>query len=277
MFGKIEPKVITKTEGNKDFLEPWGTHFTEGHLYVTDPKAHKVYAFGRKNFGLLRTIPCQEETEEPFPKGVTFNSKKDLFIVMSNLGEIHKFPDNEEKIKFGSSGSGPTQLKDPHGIAIGPQDEIIVADTENHRIQIFDIDGNHVRGFGKKGSQNGEFINPTCVAVCKSVIAVSDRDNHRIQFFNMDGTYKSHFGQFGTEPGKFNEPIGIAFDCQGNLIVVDSKNHRVQIFNQTGKLLHYFGDQNLFNLPTLVSVDPISRRIAVVDTKNKRVQVFPLE
>lgn len=38
---------------------------------------------------------------------------------------------------WGSSGSGPGQFSTPYGIGAGPHGEIYVADTFNHRIQVF--------------------------------------------------------------------------------------------------------------------------------------------
>jgi len=45
------------------------------------------------------------------------------------------------RAKFGSLGPQKCQFNAPHGFCLGIDEEIIVADTNNHRIQIFDSNG----------------------------------------------------------------------------------------------------------------------------------------
>ena len=40
------------------------------------------------------------------------------------------------RCKFGSLGETERQFHSPHGFCMGPNEEIIVADTFNHRIQV---------------------------------------------------------------------------------------------------------------------------------------------
>jgi hypothetical protein len=60
---------------------------------------------------------------------------------------------------------GERAFKDPKGIAVGPDDVIVVADTGNHRIQVFDKDGAFVRTFGAKGNGDGQLDSPEGVGV----------------------------------------------------------------------------------------------------------------
>ena len=61
---------------------------------------------------------------------------------------------------------------------------LMVCDTENHRIQVFKLDGKFVGKFGTKGNNIGEFRNPWSVAVLSNGrVIVSDFSNHRIQMF----------------------------------------------------------------------------------------------
>ncbi|MBA4717734.1 MAG: SBBP repeat-containing protein [Nitrosopumilus sp.] len=52
---------------------------------------------------------------------------------------------------FGSEGSGNGEFDSQNGITVDSNDRIIVADTNNHRIQIFDSAGNFVSTFGRAG------------------------------------------------------------------------------------------------------------------------------
>lgn len=42
------------------------------------------------------------------------------------------------RLKFGSVGSGKGQFSSPHGFCLGCDEDIVVADTNNHRIQVRD-------------------------------------------------------------------------------------------------------------------------------------------
>ena len=61
---------------------------------------------------------------------------------------------------------------------------LMVCDSLNHRIQVFDLSGKFVAKFGSKGSGMGEFIEPVSVAVLSDgKIVVTDLYNSRIQIF----------------------------------------------------------------------------------------------
>ena len=61
---------------------------------------------------------------------------------------------------------------------------LMVCDTGNHRIQVFDLSGKFVAKFGTNGSGMGELNEPVSVAVLSDgKIAVSDIGNSRIQIF----------------------------------------------------------------------------------------------
>ena len=58
----------------------------------------------------------------------------------------------------------------------------MVCDGNNHRIQVFELNGKFLGKFGTKGGKLGELNNPTSLAVLSnSQIVVSDTYNHRIQ------------------------------------------------------------------------------------------------
>ena len=69
-------------------------------------------------------------------------------------------------MKFGSQGSENGQFNDPSGITFDHRNnQIVVADQGNHRIQIFDEKGTFIRTFGSKGNIDGQFVDPKSVAV----------------------------------------------------------------------------------------------------------------
>ena len=58
----------------------------------------------------------------------------------------------------------------------------MVCDENNHRIQVFELNGKFLGKFGKKGVNLGEFSNPTSLAVLSNgQIVVCDALNYRVQ------------------------------------------------------------------------------------------------
>ena len=65
-----------------------------------------------------------------------------------------------------------------------------MADTDNHRIQIFSPSGNYLGSWGEIGTGNGRFVSPTGLDTdALGNVYVADTANHRIQIFSPSGNY----------------------------------------------------------------------------------------
>ena len=61
----------------------------------------------------------------------------------------------------------------------------MVCDGNNHRVQVFELNGTFMTKFGSNGSQIGEFNGPRSTTnLSDGKIAVSDMKNNRIQIFD---------------------------------------------------------------------------------------------
>ena len=167
------------------------------------------------------------------PKDVAIDSENNFYISDFGLHEISKFDSNGNFIySIGKKGSypgsdqGPLEFDQPSGLWVSQNGTVYVNDTFNHRIQVFDSNGEFLRMwsrsfFGPKGitgDNNGK-------------IYVVDTGNHKIQVFDESGNFIKEFGGHGTSEGKFDEPIGCVFDSKGVLYVSDSNNNRIEKFN----------------------------------------------
>ena len=106
----------------------------------------------------------------------------------------------------------------PWDVAVDEQNSYIaVTDCNNHRIQVFDMDGTFMFKFGSEGSEKGQFKNPKGIAYAPNGhMIVADFNNHRIQVFNEDGRFIRMFGNFGTgRPGSLNHPCGVGVFLRG--------------------------------------------------------------
>lgn len=97
------------------------------------------------------------------------------------------------RCKFGSLGPSKGQFNSPHGFCLGVDEEIVVADTNNHRIEVFEKTGTFKFQFGVPGKDEGQLWYPRKVAVMRpsSKFVVCDRGNERsrMQIFNKAGHF----------------------------------------------------------------------------------------
>lgn len=185
---------------------------------------------------------------------------------------------------IGTMGSGAGQLRSPKGIATDKDGFLYVADSQNHRVQVFSPEGIFVREWGSQGMAPGQFQEPWGVAVASDgTVYVADTWNHRIQVFDRQGTYLREWGVFGetgedvSRDGAFYGPRGLALDADGNLYVTDTGNKRVLKYSPQGVLLGAVGGAGSgpgqFQEPVGVTVDAAGL-VYVADTWNHRVQVL---
>jgi DNA-binding beta-propeller fold protein YncE len=130
---------------------------------------------------------------------------------------------------WGKPGTAPGEFNRAEGIAVDRQDRVYVADSCNHRIQVFDADGKFLRTYGHAGSGVGELSYPYDICVdAEGRQYVCEFGNSRIQVFDANDRPIEIIGGPGGAPGEFANPWAIALDSRGNLYVADAMNHRVQ-------------------------------------------------
>ena len=130
---------------------------------------------------------------------------------------------------LGKAGTGPGEFNRAEGICVDAQDRLYVADSCNHRIQIFSAEGKFIRQYGRAGSGLGELSYPYDIAVdADGYQFVCEFGNSRIQVFNANCQPVEIIGGPGAAPGRFANPWGVALDSHGNLVVADALNHRLQ-------------------------------------------------
>lgn len=140
---------------------------------------------------------------------------------------------------IGPEGGEYRLLRQPRGVALLPGGGVAVADTGNHRVQLF---------------------SPPPYALVRVVGAEDALGRPRP----------------GDGPGEFRHPWAVAADARGTLYVVDRGNRRVQVLAADGDFLGEFGRDVLAD-PTRLAVGPCGA-VAVVDTAaagGPAVWVFP--
>ncbi len=176
----------------------------------------------------------------------------------------------------GGKGIGRGQFDSPTGIAVDESGNVLVADTNNGRIEKFSPTGTFLSTIGTKGSGQGQFAQPNGIAIDRvGNIYVADAGNHRVLTLKPDGTFIAEWK--GPELG-FYGPRRVAIGPDDSIYVVDQGRTRIAKFSPSGRVLAVWGAQGggdgQFNDPTSVAVDPTTNKVYVADPINKRIQVF---
>ena len=143
--------------------------------------------------------------------------------------------------KVGCYGENDGQLNGPTDVTYLNDDNILVADQLNHRIQQFNVQtGNSVKSFGKKGTGDGEFQNPVSVSLDdEGRVIVADFYNNRIQVLSQDGEPLFKFGDSG--PEILNNPTACIYH-ESKFIISDWGDDCLKVFDNTGKFLYKIGE-----------------------------------
>ena len=167
----------------------------------------------------------------------------------------------------------------PRGVTYLNDDEILIGDTNNGRIQQINIQtGTVVKTFGREGEGTGEFCSPTDVCLDEERrIVVTESSSERIQLLSREGETISIFGNIG--PEKLPRPLS-CLPYKNKFFVCDGGNHCIKAFDKSGTFLHKFGKQGKqdgqFKCPTGLFIDSFNNLLAC-DPYNNRVQQFSLD
>lgn len=136
---------------------------------------------------------------------------------------------------WGNKGDAPGRFNEPTGIAVS-NIEVFVSDSRNHRIQVFDHNGQYQRQFGST-----ELERPMNISIAKGKLYVADFFADQIKVFSLDGKYLHSIGKSGAGKGEFKAPGGVAIAGNSDLFVADFYNQRVQQLRADGSFVRQWG------------------------------------
>ncbi len=206
-----------------------------GDIVVVEPHYSRVNYFSPEGrltaqFGVKGTNVGQFG----LARAAVVNSRGELYVCEYTDSErVQRFSAHGEKClgAWGHLGGKPGEFSRAEGLGIDTNDNIYVADSCNHRIQIFSSEGRFLRQYGRAGVGAGEFSYPYDVRLDAAGLQfVCEFGNSRIQILDPRDKTLEILGGPGGAPGQFSNPWSIALNSRGDLYVADALNNRVQKF-----------------------------------------------
>jgi DNA-binding beta-propeller fold protein YncE len=183
------------------------------------------------------------------PEGWSFKEVAD--VVVDSRDRVYVLNRGEHPmIVFEQDGSfvtawGEDLFTRPHGVTLGPDENLYCVDDGDHSIRKCTTDGQLLMTIGTPGEpaplHSGQpFNRPTKVAFDPKTgdLYISDGyGNAKVHKYSADGCHLFSWGEYGTDPGQFNLVHSVCTDGGGKVYIADRESHRVQIFDDQGAYL----------------------------------------
>ena len=181
-----------------------------------------------------RLASMAPEGGPPFnrPTKLAVGTNGDLYV-SDGYGNcrVHRFsPGGELIASWGRSGIGPGEFHLPHSIAADQQGRVLVADRDNDRVQLFDLDGNYVGALVDLHRPAAVAVGPDgLIYVGELAVAAgrlsfvqgpaADAMPARISVFDADGDLVARREADTFGPAGLTSPHGIAVDADHNVYI----------------------------------------------------------
>ena len=151
---------------------------SDGNVWVADAvgfgetpagRGHVVIKFSPEGEVLMKLgvdgVEGRDETHLRRPNDVLVAPDGSIFVADGHRGRgeannrIVKYDaQGNYLLEWGTTGTGPGEFDEPHGLAMDSQGRLFVADRYNNRIQIFDQEGAHLSTWTQFSRLSGLFI-----------------------------------------------------------------------------------------------------------------------
>jgi sugar lactone lactonase YvrE len=168
-----------------------------------------------------------------FPTALAADNRGRVLVVDRGNARVQLFEGASGRYlgTFGSAGRGPGQFLIARHIAVSA-DNIFVVDQLNHRVNVYDMNGNALFAISGPRGSSGALDVPRGVAVDRlGNVYVSDSALRAIKKYSVTGSFAGR-----VDAGNAAHPHGLAFDSTGDLWVADGAAGRVVVLTPQGSV-----------------------------------------
>ena len=220
------------TQWDEIFKRPHSVYISpydaEKHVWVVDDHSHAIHKFTNDGQELVQTLGTRDElgadgTHFNRPTFMAWDGDGNIYVADGYNGtRVAKF-DTEGNflLDWGMAGepggneTRPGYWNNVHGVAVDvPGERVFVNDRGNHRIQIFDLDGNYL-------SEWGFSTRPSSIHLIQigqeGTLVAYDQGNQKLLKYDLDGHLMYSWGTVANLQGSLWGVHGISTDQEGNL------------------------------------------------------------
>jgi DNA-binding beta-propeller fold protein YncE len=278
------PKSATNTfQGGKgigrgQFNSPTGIAVDgSGNVLVADTGNGRIEKFSPTG-AFLSIIGTKGSGQGQFaqPNGIAIDRVGDIYVADAGNHRVLKLkPDGT----FIAEWKGPELgFYGPRRIAVGPDDSIYVVDQGHNRITKFSPGGEVLASWGSKGSGDGQFDDPTSVAVdpITNKVYVADPRNKRIQLFDSTGRFLTKWSI-----PEWGQPVGfedLAIDSKVRRLYASSaKMDALLMFDLNGTKIGRLTPKPPDRLDGPSALALVNRKLYVLNMAGNRASVIDLQ
>ena len=187
---------------------------------------------------------------------------------MSSEHKLQKFTSSGELIKCVGKSGNREKFSNPRGVTLY-NNEVYVCDSNNHRIQVFDLDLNFVRSIGSYGKEKEQLYSPGDIKFDGAGnMHITEYGNKRVQVLDSSGHFIRQEGK-----GRLIGP-GSAVIADQFLYVSDIDQNRIIVMcASSGNFVTSFGQELQLSRPFFIT-SCADGCIYVSDYDNNRIQIF---
>lgn len=238
----------------KDLSKPLGVGVNDlGQIFIGNDGRANIEVYDPKDGNLVAIFG---EGQVRMPTAISFDLDGNIYVTDSGNHHVAVFDPTYRLIRtIGSAGEGPTELNFPVDTEVVTwndggtiEQEVLVADQGNMRIQAYDIEGNHLREITMlpmpipEGVRCGWFNpDPRCLPPeFKKLQALSVDAQGRVHALDLfsakvyvldpaDGNVFGTYGEGGTGPGLLKLPMDVIVSSNGQAIVTAGDGARIEV------------------------------------------------
>ena len=130
--------------------------------------------------------------------------------------------------KKSSEQKSPGELNYPRSLTIHYKTgNIYIADSYNHRVQVFSCNGDYLFMFSEKMNK------PVGICISQNKVFVTQLFGHCINMYELEGKLIKSVGSKGNGEAQFKHPLDLDIsDRNNNIYVCDCENNRIQILTE---------------------------------------------
>jgi DNA-binding beta-propeller fold protein YncE len=251
VFNRGEHPLII-FEQNGTFVGSWGEGlFTRPHgltlvlegkqagqdpvLFCVDDDGHWIGKFSLDGKLLMqigeRGKSAPPGSRRPFnrPTKVAQDPKSGELYISDGYGNpcVHKYSaDGQYLFSWGDYGTEAGAFNLPHSVCTDAEGKVYVADRENHRVQVFDDQGNYLDQWNNLHRPCGLYIKGDRAYIGQLPTHLDVNVDYPnigacVTIHDLSGKQLARLGdaRVGEEPGQFTAPHSIAVDSRGDLYI----------------------------------------------------------